>query len=215
MRDTKELGVAAELLGVPKDSLSKALTTRGIRVRGQESARAHMGPKEAGESRHALSKFMYGRMFDWIVQRINSSMPGSRKDEAKGMLSIGILDIFGFEIFEKNSFEQLCINYTNERLQQHFNAHTFKLEQNMYKSEGIQFNAIDFIDNQPMVDLITKKPDGVLPLLDEELKIPRGSDETFLTKLSSRYIMRLTFCILLMSFSPFRAGTRKVVCSNA
>mmetsp|Transcript_10588 Transcript_10588/g.25881 ORF Transcript_10588/g.25881 Transcript_10588/m.25881 type:complete len:1397 (-) Transcript_10588:192-4382(-) len=186
VRDLKILSVAAELLGVPSEKLSQALTTREIRVRGQESTRANMEPKEASETRHALSKFMYGKMFNWIVSRINKSMPGNGKGAERG-LSIGILDIFGFEIFEKNSFEQLCINFTNERLQQHFNAHTFKLEQNIYKSEGIQFSAIDYIDNQPMVDLITKKPNGVLPLLDEELKIPRGSDKTFLAKLVDRH----------------------------
>eukprot|EP00466_Bigelowiella_natans_P012031 jgi/Bigna1/34821/e_gw1.7.15.1 len=172
---------AAELLGVNGDKLLERLTTREIRVRGQSAAKAVMGAEEASDTRHALCKFVYGRMFDWIVARINKSMPGGG-----GGRSIGILDIFGFEIFEKNSFEQLCINFTNERLQQHFNRHTFKLEQNIYCSEGIDFDEIDYIDNQPMVDLITKKPHGVLPLLDEELRIPKGSDETFLAKLETK-----------------------------
>lgn len=97
---------------------------------------------------------------------------------------IGILDIFGFEIFEQNSLEQLCINFTNEMLQQHFNMHTFKLEEQMYAAEQIKFEHIKFIDNKPMIDLITKRPHGVMPLLNEELVVPQGSDRGFLEKLS-------------------------------
>ena len=94
-------------------------------------------------------------------------------------LYIGVLDIFGFEIFDHNSFEQLCINYTNEMLQQHFNNNTFKLEEKVYTEEGIEWDHIDFIDNQPMIDLLTKKREGLLPILDEELRVPNGSDKGF------------------------------------
>ena len=95
---------------------------------------------------------------------------------------IGILDIFGFEIFEHNSFEQLCINYCNEKLQHHFSDHTFKLEEIVYQQEGIQFDKIKYIDNQPVLDCIELKPSGILRILDEELIVPKGSDEGFLKK---------------------------------
>jgi hypothetical protein len=96
------------------------------------------------------------------------------------------LDIFGFEILNHNSFEQLCINYTNEMLQQHFNNNTFKLEEEIYQAEGIVFAHIEFIDNGPMIALITEKRKGVLPMLDEEIKTPGGNDKNFLTKLADQ-----------------------------
>jgi myosin heavy subunit len=86
---------------------------------------------------------------------------------------IGVLDIFGFEIFEKNSFEQLCINFANEKLQQHFNNYTFKLEEQCYQQERINFTHIEFIDNQPILDLIEKRGEGLLVLLDEEIVFPK------------------------------------------
>ena len=89
---------------------------------------------------------------------------------------IGILDIFGFEIFKSNSFEQLCINFCNEKLQQHFNKNTFVLEEDTYKAEGIDFDHIEYIDNQDVLDLIEKKPKGILVVLDDEVSVPRGSD---------------------------------------
>ena len=95
---------------------------------------------------------------------------------------IGVLDIFGFEIFEQNSFEQLCINFCNEKLQQHFNRHTFKEEEQVYLSEGVPYERIDFIDNQPVLDLIEKSPKGLLIMLDEEVSMPRGTDVTFMNK---------------------------------
>lgn len=98
----------------------------------------------------------------------------------------GILDIFGFEIFKVNSFEQLCINFTNEKLQQFFNAHTFKKEEAVYRQEKIAFDHVEYIDNQPVLDLIEQKPNGILPSLDEELRIPRGTDQTYVTKLHGK-----------------------------
>eukprot|EP00463_Aulacantha_scolymantha_P003672 TRINITY_DN4550_c0_g1_i1.p1 TRINITY_DN4550_c0_g1~~TRINITY_DN4550_c0_g1_i1.p1 ORF type:complete len:181 (-),score=15.13 TRINITY_DN4550_c0_g1_i1:28-570(-) len=115
---------------------------------------------------------------------------GVPKDASK---TVGILDIFGFEIFKHNSFEQLCINFTNEMLQQHFNNQTFKLEEQVYKREGIKFDHIKFIDNQPMIELIRKRPVGVLPLLDEELVVPKGTDKTFIDKLVGKQSSNKTF----------------------
>ena len=96
--------------------------------------------------------------------------------------AINVLDIFGFETFETNSFEQLCINYCNEKLQSHFNEHIFKLEEEEYKREGIDVANADFADNQPCLDLLEKERTGVFDLLDDEIYVPRGSDEGFLNK---------------------------------
>jgi len=125
-------------------------------------------------------------MFDWIVKRANDSMkpPEDGRDPNR---MIAILDIFGFEIFLKNSFEQLCINFANEKLQQHFNENTFRLEEELYKQEAVPFEPSNYIDNQPVLDLIEKKPTGLLLMLDEELKMPRCTDETFLTKLKKTH----------------------------
>ena len=151
--------------------------------------------QQSNQAKHALAKFIYSKMFDWLVYKINQSMDNNNTLH-NNLNTIGILDIFGFEIFKQNSFEQLCINFTNERLQQHFNHHTFKLEEKIYNEEGITFNHIEFIDNQPMLDLITKKPHGVLPLLDEELIIPKGSDQGFLNKLNEYQCSNINFQIV-------------------
>ncbi|CAM9589718.1 unnamed protein product [Chrysoparadoxa australica] len=123
---------------------------------------------QASKAADALAKAAYDHMFDYLVGRIN--------------LAVQVLDIFGFEIFEKNHFEQLCINYTNEKLQQHFNKHTFQEEESVYKDEQIVFKHVEFIDNQPVVDVIEKKPYGIMLLLDEEVRIPRGTDEAWAGK---------------------------------
>ncbi len=118
---------AARLLKVEPSKLATALTIRELRIRGQQATKVPLKEKEASDTRHALAKFIYGNMFDWIVQQVNKAMV---KPSGKAV-SIGILDIFGFEIFQHNSFEQLCINFTNEMLQQHFNNNTFKLEEKL------------------------------------------------------------------------------------
>ena len=115
--------------------------------------------------RDALVKCIYSNVFDWIVYQVNRAL----KTNLKVHKFIGVLDIYGFETFETNSFEQFCINYANEKLQQQFNQHVFKLEQEEYVKEGIEWKMIDFYDNQPCIDLIETKL-GVLDLLDEECK---------------------------------------------
>lgn len=173
------LAKAAGMLQVDVAVLEKSLVSREIRVRGQEATTAFNDVKAATNARHALAKFVYSKMFDWLVARVNKSMGGGSSSRY-----IGILDIFGFEILRHNSFEQLCINYTNEMLQQHFNNNTFKLEQEIYVAEGVDVAHIDFIDNGPMIALITEKRIGVIPTLDEELKVPGGSDKGFLAKVA-------------------------------
>uniref|UniRef100_A0A8C3NPP8 Myosin-9 n=1 Tax=Geospiza parvula TaxID=87175 RepID=A0A8C3NPP8_GEOPR len=130
----------------------------------------------------ALAKATYERMFRWLVMRINKALD---KTKRQGASFIGILDIAGFEIFELNSFEQLCINYTNEKLQQLFNHTMFILEQEEYQREGIEWNFIDFgLDLQPCIDLIEKPagPPGILALLDEECWFPKATDKSFVEK---------------------------------
>ena len=177
----KSLALASRLLEIREAALSKGITVRVLQTRGQAPVDIPLTTAEAEAARDAVAKFVYARLFDWLVLRINYSIGVG--DEASNM-SIGILDIFGFEILETNSFEQLCINYTNERLQQHFNAHTFRDEETVYQQERIQFTSVHYIDNQPVLDLIEQRPVGILPLVDEELRVPKGSDATFLTKLA-------------------------------
>jgi myosin-5 len=125
-----------------------------------------------------LAKFIYSKIFDWIVVQINKAL----KPSSKVHKFIGVLDIYGFETFDINSFEQFCINYANEKLQQQFNQHVFKLEQDEYLKEGIEWKMIDFYDNQPCIDLIETKL-GILDLLDEECRMPKGSDKSWVEKL--------------------------------
>lgn len=113
------------------------------------------------------------------------ALQGDAKDN-KGVY-IGILDIFGFEIFEQNSFEQLCINFANEKLQQQFNKTTFKEEEALYISEGIKFKHVEFIDNQAVLDLIEAEPRGVLPMLDDECLVPEGSDRKYINKVEDTH----------------------------
>ncbi|CAF5186520.1 unnamed protein product, partial [Rotaria magnacalcarata] len=128
----------------------------------------------------AISKAIYERMFKWIVTRINKSLDQSKR---QGSSFIGILDIAGFEIFQLNSFEQLCINYTNEKLQQLFNHTMFVLEQEEYRRENIDWEFMDFgLDLQPTIDLIEKQM-GILSLLDEECWFPKATDRTYVDKL--------------------------------
>ena len=124
-------------------------------------------------------------MFNWIVAKINGVLSAACANQRT--TRIGVLDIFGFEIFDKNSFEQLCINFANEKLQQHFNAHTFKLEEEVYKFEKIKFSHVEFIDNQVVLDLIESKPNGIISTLDEEIIMPKASDFTFKDKLDQKH----------------------------
>ena len=170
----------ATLLGVPEASLCKTLVRREITLRG-ETVAVDLNVEKAIAGRDALAKSLYGKLFDWLVVRTNKSLVGNTSTASANF--IGILDIFGFEIFKSNSFEQLCINFCNEKLQQHFNRNTFVLEEDTYKAEGIQFDHIEYIDNQDVLNLIEKKPKGILVVLDDEVSVPRGSDRGFYNKI--------------------------------
>ncbi|KAH9763208.1 Myosin-17 [Citrus sinensis] len=172
------LNTTAELLKCDAKSLEDALINR-VMVTPEEVITRTLDPVAAVSSRDALAKTVYSRLFDWLVDKINSSIgqdPNSRT-------IIGVLDIYGFESFKLNSFEQFCINFTNEKLQQHFNQHVFKMEQEEYTKEEINWSYIEFVDNQDVLDLIEKKPGGIIALLDEACMFPKSTHETFAQKL--------------------------------
>ncbi|XP_019705642.1 myosin-6 isoform X2 [Elaeis guineensis] len=172
------LRTAAELFMCDVKALEDSLCKRIIVTR-DESITKSLDPEAAALSRDALAKIVYSRLFDWIVNKINNSI--GQDPNSKSL--IGVLDIYGFESFKTNSFEQFCINLTNEKLQQHFNQHVFKMEQEEYTKEEINWSYIEFIDNQDVLDLIEKKPGGIIALLDEACMLPRSTHETFAQKL--------------------------------
>lgn len=179
--------IISELLNVHKDTLCNALTTRKSKAGGTDSFVTPYKMDEAVATRDALAKALYGALFDWIVEKVNDSLTaGQIKGPHKGN-TIGVLDIFGFEVFQKNSFEQFCINYANEQLQQYFNKHIFKLEQVEYDLEGIEWQSVVFVDNADCLDLIAKKPTGLLPLLDEECSFPGADDSSLFQKFERQH----------------------------
>ncbi|KAB5545162.1 hypothetical protein DKX38_013274 [Salix brachista] len=178
MKSQFHLKTAAELLMCNEMSLENSLCKRVIVTR-DESITKWLDPDAATVNRDALAKIVYSRLFDWIVNTINNSI--GQDPNSKSL--IGVLDIYGFESFKTNSFEQFCINLTNEKLQQHFNQHVFKAEQEEYTKEEIDWSYIEFIDNQDVLDLIEKKPGGIISLLDEACMFPRSTHETFAEKL--------------------------------
>lgn len=172
------LNMTAELLKCDAKSLEDALIQR-VMVTPEEVITRTLDPLAAVLSRDALAKTIYSRLFDWLVDKINNSI--GQDPNSKSL--IGVLDIYGFESFKFNSFEQFCINFTNEKLQQHFNQHVFKMEQEEYTKEEINWSYIEFVDNQDVLDLIEKKPGGIIALLDEACMFPKSTHETFAQKL--------------------------------
>ncbi|XP_050922888.1 myosin-IIIa isoform X1 [Lates calcarifer] len=172
----------ASLLCIRSDELQEALTSHCVVARGETIVRPNTVEK-AVEVRDAMGKALYGRLFSWIVNRINSLLrPDSHLGEDDKGLNIGILDIFGFENFKKNSFEQLCINIANEQIQFYFNQHIFAWEQDEYLNEEVDARMIEYEDNRPLLDLFLQKPMGMLSLLDEESRFPQGTDQTLVEK---------------------------------
>ncbi|CAF2261962.1 unnamed protein product, partial [Brassica napus] len=172
------LKTAAELFMCDEKALEDSLCKR-VMVTRDESITKSLDPDSAALGRDALAKIVYSKLFDWLVTKINNSI--GQDPDSKHI--IGVLDIYGFESFKTNSFEQFCINLTNEKLQQHFNQHVFKMEQEEYTKEEIDWSYIEFIDNQDILDLIEKKPGGIIALLDEACMFPRSTHDTFAQKL--------------------------------
>nr|XP_014267570.2 myosin-10 isoform X7 [Maylandia zebra] len=184
MPDNTAAQKLCHLLGINVLEFTRAILTPRIKV-GREYVQKAQTKEQADFAVEALAKATYERLFRWLVHRINRALD---RRQRQGASFIGILDIAGFEIFQLNSFEQLCINYTNEKLQQLFNHTMFILEQEEYQREGIEWNFIDFgLDLQPCIDLIERPANapGVLALLDEECWFPRATDRSFVEKLSA------------------------------
>ncbi|XP_025829097.1 unconventional myosin-Va [Agrilus planipennis] len=176
----KSLAIICDLLEINGEQLKQWLCTKKITSMNDVILKP-MTVEQAVMARDALAKHIYAELFTWIVNVINKAL----ESDSPRHKFIGVLDIYGFETFEINSFEQFCINYANEKLQQQFNLHVFKLEQEEYIREEIAWTMIDFYDNQPCIDLIEAKL-GILDLLDEECRMPKGSDGSWTEKLYSK-----------------------------
>uniref|UniRef100_A0AAX7TM81 Unconventional myosin-IXa-like n=1 Tax=Astatotilapia calliptera TaxID=8154 RepID=A0AAX7TM81_ASTCA len=181
------LPIVSELLEVKEEMLLEALTTRKTVTVGERLIVPYK-LAEAGTVRDSMAKSLYSALFDWIVFRTNHALLNNKDlEDSSKILSIGVLDIFGFEDYENNSFEQFCINFANERLQHYFNQHIFKLEQEEYRAEGITWHNIDYIDNSGCINLISKKPTALFHLLDEECNFPQASNQTLLDKFKRQH----------------------------
>uniref|UniRef100_A0A8C5SLI6 Myosin heavy chain 11 n=1 Tax=Laticauda laticaudata TaxID=8630 RepID=A0A8C5SLI6_LATLA len=184
MPDNTAAQKVCHLTGINVTDFTRSILTPRIKV-GRDVVQKAQTKEQADFAVEALAKATYERLFRWILSRVNKALD---KTKRQGASFLGILDIAGFEIFEINSFEQLCINYTNEKLQQLFNHTMFILEQEEYQREGIEWNFIDFgLDLQPCIELIERpnNPPGVLALLDEECWFPKATDTSFVEKLST------------------------------
>ncbi|XP_048726138.1 myosin-IIIb isoform X3 [Caretta caretta] len=180
--NAEALDNAAALLSIGSEELQEALTSHCVVTRGETIIRTNTVDK-ASDVRDAMSKALYGRLFSWIVNRINTLLqPDKNICNAESRMHVGILDIFGFENFTRNSFEQLCINIANEQIQFYFNQHIFALEQMEYQNEGIDATTVEYEDNRPLLDMFLQKPMGVLSLLDEESRFPQATDLTLVDK---------------------------------
>ncbi|KYO21221.1 hypothetical protein Y1Q_0001487 [Alligator mississippiensis] len=176
------LTIFCDLMGVEYEEMSHWLCHRKLAT-ATETYIKPISKLQAINARDALAKHIYANLFNWIVNHVNKALHSAVKQHS----FIGVLDIYGFETFEINSFEQFCINYANEKLQQQFNMHVFKLEQEEYMKEQIPWTLIDFYDNQPCINLIEAKM-GILDLLDEECKMPKGSDDSWAQKLYNTHL---------------------------
>jgi len=176
-----EMGTTAELFEVDLKGLQGRLETRTVYLPGDKTIIKPLNVEDAIFNRDSMSRNLYNGLFRWIVWRINQQSAGD--SEGGGISWIGILDVFGFEIFENNSFEQFCINFANERLQQYFNHHVLQAEQDLYKREALLWDPIDLPNNQDCIDLVMSKPYGILPILDSTCVQPKGDDNVFVANL--------------------------------
>ena len=184
VRPGPALGAAAAMLGVREAALEEVLTKRKIKA-GKDVMSKPLSAAKASDVQDALCKAVYSALFNHLVAQINGTL--SESSRGKAASSISILDIYGFECFQRNSFEQLCINYANEQLQQQFNRHLFKLEQLEYEEQGIDWAHVEFTDNKPCLELLEGRPGGLIALLDDELAFPKATDATFAAKLADAF----------------------------
>merc|ERR1719193_1846134 len=173
----------AELFQVPHKDLTWMLGHRRLEDPfTKETINMTMDTQAASYIRHSMAKVIYHRLFEWLVKRVNDATYGTGSDK-KEYKKIGLLDIYGFEVFESNSFEQLCINFANEKLQQHFSMHMFTLEQTLYSEEGICWAHIEWKDNRDIIDALEGKRGGLFAQLDSECMMPQATDKTLQTKI--------------------------------
>ena len=177
----KHLDAVAQLMGVTGEAVEMAMCQRSISVGGEKLMKPETKEKSK-VCRDALAKGLYSKLFDFIVSNVNSAL-GKFGDTVT--IQVSVLDIFGFEVFKANHFEQFCINFANEKLQLHFNHFNFMLERELYAREGIEFDASDFNDNSKCVELIEQKSWGVLSVLDDVCKTPKGDDAMYLQRLKA------------------------------
>ncbi|KAI9187712.1 Myosin type-2 heavy chain 1 [Blastocladiella emersonii ATCC 22665] len=182
--DDAALITASKLLGVAPGEFKKWLVKKQITTRFEKIVTA-VNATQATTTRDSVAKFLYAGLFEWLVDKTNDSLCPEHVASSFQRF-IGVLDIYGFEHFRKNSFEQFCINYANEKLQQEFTQHVFKLEQEEYVKEQIAWSFIDFNDNQPCIELIEGRL-GILALLDEESRLPSGADKSLVEKLYTNF----------------------------
>ncbi|XP_045154259.1 unconventional myosin-VIIb [Echinops telfairi] len=180
--ETPSFPILTKLLEVQHQALQDCLTKHSIVIRGEFVIRP-LNVSQATDRRDAFVKGIYGHLFLWIVKKINATIftPPSQ-DPKLVRRAIGLLDIFGFENFQNNSFEQFCINLANEHLQQFFVQHVFAMEQEEYQTESITWDYIHYTDNRSTLDLLARKPMSIISLLDEESRFPKGTDITMLQK---------------------------------
>lgn len=182
----QSLEYCANLLGLDQDDLRVSLTTRVMLTTAGGAKgtviKVPLKVEQANNARDALAKAVYSRLFDHVVKRVNQCFPFETSSNF-----IGVLDIAGFEYFEHNSFEQFCINYCNEKLQQFFNERILKEEQELYQREGLGVNEVHYVDNQDCIDLVEAKLVGVLDILDEENRLPQPSDQHFTLAVHSKH----------------------------
>ncbi|KAJ7993391.1 hypothetical protein DPEC_G00271930 [Dallia pectoralis] len=184
IRTSNHLEVVSKLLEVDPNALEQSLTKRSL-MTTRESVTKPLTSAQAMDGRDAFVKAIYGRLFVWVVEKINKAIFKPPPEEPSYVRhSIGLLDIFGFENFNQNSFEQLCINFANEQLQQFFVKHVFKLEQEEYAHENIIWKHIEYNDNQRTLDVLANKSLNILALIDEESNFPKGTDTTMINKMN-------------------------------
>uniref|UniRef100_A0A3Q4H320 Unconventional myosin-VI n=1 Tax=Neolamprologus brichardi TaxID=32507 RepID=A0A3Q4H320_NEOBR len=185
-QSNNSLQYCADLLGLDQDDLRVSLTTRVMLTTAGGAKgtviKVPLKVEQANNARDALAKAVYSRLFDHVVKRVNQCFPFETSSNF-----IGVLDIAGFEYFEHNSFEQFCINYCNEKLQQFFNERILKEEQELYQKEGLGVNEVHYVDNQDCIDLVEAKLTGILDILDEENRLPQASDQHFAQAVHSKH----------------------------
>jgi len=186
VKSQEALKITSELLGVDAKVLESALIKRIISA-GGEKIETDLTLTQAQDARDALAKAIFEALFEYLVRKINDSFArdGAIQRDDKDLVSLNILDIYGFESFQQNTFEQLCINYANESMQKMFNHHLFVVEQKDYESENIEWSRIEFVDNSSTLDVIERKPNGLFALLDDQASFPGATDETYHSKIVS------------------------------